>query len=122
MRRGPRYGRGSDYEHPTIAVLIITPLMLVAEQCSENSSGHGFNRAEKGGSHLEYRSAEGRSGAVGAATRIKMDFSALLSFHLAKMTLELMILPRSGFACAWAYCSNVGIIFRNVTGTTEVVP
>ena len=27
---------------PTIAVLIITPLMLVAEQCSDKSSEHGF--------------------------------------------------------------------------------
>jgi hypothetical protein len=34
---------------PTIAVIIITPLMLVAEQGSEDSSGNGFNRAEKRG-------------------------------------------------------------------------
>jgi hypothetical protein len=47
-----------------MAVLIITPLLLVAGQCSEDSSGHGFNRAEKAGESNDlYRSAEGRSAA-----------------------------------------------------------
>ena len=40
---------GQKPDTPTIAVLIITPLTLGAEQSSENSSGHGFNRAEKPG-------------------------------------------------------------------------
>ena len=44
---------------PAMAVLIITPLMLVAEQCNEYSSGHGFNRAAMGGSHLSIQPSPG---------------------------------------------------------------
>ena len=52
---------------PTIAVLIITPLMLIAEQCSEDSSGHGFNRAEDQVEDDPFLTAVGTSGGAAGA-------------------------------------------------------
>ena len=52
LRAAPEGPVRTMVRHAPDCVLIITPLMLVAEQCSDESSGHGFNRAEMGGNHL----------------------------------------------------------------------
>ena len=78
-----------------------------------------FYRAEMGGSHLQYHSAEGRSGAVSEATGITFPACSL---GIISNSTRLSSDASARCASAWAYGSKEEIIYHNAVGTVKTVP